>query len=185
MTEESEKEQIEKDDAQVATAEEAKNNVLSGAKLRAKRELCGLTVEELANECGCDWHDVRSLEEPWRGVAVSADVAVAVGVHLDELQERMGSMLDYVVDVYEEFADFVQKDPQAVVQAIVLPYYRDQAEYDKYSRDKGCYSFANAVTRACFAAFDDLGVPTRLYYPAEDEELHAMVTKSRTTGDIE
>ena len=40
----------------------------------------------------------------------------------------MGSMLDYVVDVYEEFADFVQKDPQAVVQAIVLPYYRNHKQ---------------------------------------------------------
>lgn len=166
-------------------SEQAKNNVLCGAKLRAKRELCGLTIEELASECGCDWRDVRSLEEPWCGVAVSDDVAVAVGAHLDELQERMGSMLDYVVDVYEEFADFVQKDPQAVVQAIVLPYYRDQAEYDKYSRDKGCYSFANAVTRACLAAFDDFGVPTRLYYPAEDEELHAAVMVSRGAGDVE
>lgn len=166
-------------------SEQTKNNVLCGAKLRAKRELCGLTIEELENECGCDWRDVRSLEEPWRGVAVSDDVAVSVGAHLDELQERMGSMLDYVVDVYEEFADFVQKDPQAVVQAIVLPYYRDQAEYDKYSFDKGCYSFTNAVTRACLAAFDDFGVPTRLYYPAEDEELHAAVMLSRTAGDVE
>lgn len=172
-------------DAQAAAAEQTKNSVLSGAKLRAKRELVGLTVEELANECGCDWHDIRSLEEPWRGVAVSDDVAVAVGAHLDELQERMGSMLDYVVDVYEEFADFVQKDPQAVVQAIVLPYYRDQAEFDKYSRDEGCYSFVNAVTRACLAAFDDFGVPTRLYYPAEDEELHAAVMISRGAGDAE
>ena len=166
-------------------SKQTKNSVLSGAKLRAKRELVGLTVEELANECGCDWHDIRSLEEPWRGVAVSDDVAVAVGAHLDELQERMGSMLDYVVDVYEEFADFVQKDPQAVVQAIVLPYYRDQAEYDEYGSGKGCFSFVNAAIRACLAAFDDIGVPTSLYYPAEDEALNAMRTKLRTMGDIE
>ena len=162
-------------------SEQAKNNVLCGAKLRAKRELCGLTVEELAKECGCDWYDVRSLEEPWRGVAVSDDVAVAVGVCLDALQERLSRALDYVLDVYEEFAGFARKDPQSVV----MPYYRDQAEYDEYGRDECCFSFANAVTRACLAAFDDLGVPTRLYYPAEDEELHAMVTKSRTMGDAE
>ena len=161
-------------------SEQAKNNVLCGAKLRAKRELCGLTLEELANECGCDWHDIRSLEEPWRGVGVSEDVAVAVAARLAELQERMGDMLDYAVDVYEEFAD-----AQDGVKAILVPYYRDQAEYDEYGRDEGCFSFANAVTRVCLAAFDDLGVPTRLYYPAEDEELHAMVTKSRTMGDIE
>lgn len=159
-------------------SEQTKDNVLCGAKLRAKRELCGFTVEELANECGCDWHDIRSLEEPWRGVEVSEDVAVAA--RLGELQERMGDMLDYAVDVYEEFAD-----AQDGVKAILMPYYRDQAEYDEYGRDEGCFSFANAVTRACLAAFDDLGVPTRLYYPAEDEELHAMVTKSRTMGDIE
>lgn len=161
-------------------SEQAKNNVLCGAKLRAKRELCGLTLEELANECGCDWHDIRSLEEPWRGVGVSEDVAVAVAARLGELQERMGDMLDYAADVYEEFAD-----AQDGVKAILMPYYRDQAEYYEYGRDEGCFSFANAVTRACLAAFDDLGVPTRLYYPAEDEELHAMVTKSRTIGDIE
>ena len=107
-------------------SEQTKNSVLSGAKLRAKRELVGLTVEEL-------------------------------------------------------FADVARTD----APAIVLPYYRDQAEFDKYSRDKGCYSFANAVTRACLAAFEDFGVPTRLYYPAEDEELHAMATKSRTMGDTE
>ena len=93
----------------------------------------------------------------------------------------MSRALDYVLDDYEEFADFARKDPQSVV----MPYYRDQAEYDEYGRDEGCFSFANAVTRACLAAFDDLGVPTRLYYPAEDEELHAMVTKSRTMGDAE
>lgn len=98
-------------------SEQTKDNMLCGAKLRAKRELVGLTVEELANECGCDWRDVRSLEEPWRGVAVSDDVAVAVGV--------------------------------------------------------------------CLAAFDDIGVSTSLYYPAEDEGLHAMRTKLRTMGDIE
>lgn len=162
-------------------SEQAKDNVLCGAKLRAKRELCGLTVEELAKECGCDWHDVRSLEEPWRGVAVSDDVAVAVGACLDALQERLSRALDYVLDVYEEFAGFAQEGPQV----IVMPYYRDQAEYDEYGSGEGCFSFANAVTRACLAAFDDIGVPTRLYYPAEDEELHAMVTKSRTMGDIE
>lgn len=162
-------------------SEQTENNVLCGAKLRAKRELCGLTVEELANECGCDWHDVRSLEEPWRGVAVSDDVAIAVGVCLDELQERMSRTLDYAVSVYEEFADVARTD----APAIVLPYYRDQAEFDKYSRDKGCYSFANAVTRACLAAFDDFGVPTRLYYPGEDEEPHVMAAKSQAAGDIE
>lgn len=161
-------------------SEQTKDNVLCGAKLRAKRELCGLTLEELANECGCDWHDIRFLEEPWRGVGVSEDVAVAVAARLAELQERMGDMLDYAVDVYEEFAD-----AQDGVKAILVPYYRDQAEYDEYGRDEGCFSFANAVTRVCLAAFDDLGVPTRLYYPAEDEELHAMLTKSRTMGDIE
>lgn len=158
-----------------------RNNSISGAKLRAKRELCGLTVEELANECGCDARDVRSLEEPWRGVGVSEGVAVAVGARLDELQERMGDMLDYAVDVYEEFADVARTD----APAIVLPYYRDQAEFDKYSRDKGCYSFANAVIRACAAAFDGFGVPTRLYYPGEDEEPHARAAKVQAGGDIE
>ena len=162
-------------------SEQAKNNVLSGAKLRAKRELCGLTIEELAKECGCDARDVRSLEEPWRGVGASEDVAVAVGACRGELQERMSRALDYVLDAYEELADFARKDPQSVV----MPYYRDQAEYDEYGRDKGCYSFANAVTRACLAAFDDFGVPTRLYYPGEDEEPHARAAKSQAAGDIE
>ena len=162
-------------------SEQAKNNVLSGAKLRAKRELCGLTIEELAKECGCDARDVRSLEEPWRGVGASEDVAVAVGAHLDELQERMGDMLDYVLDVYEEFAGFAQEGPQV----IVMPYYRDQAEYDEYGSGEYCFSLVNAVIRACLAAFDDIGVPTSLYYPAEDEGLHAMRTKLRTMGDTE
>lgn len=161
-------------------SEQTKNNVLCGAKLRAKRELCGLTIEELADECGCDWRDVRSLEEPWRGVAVSDDVAVSVGAHLDELQERMGDMLDYVLDVYEEFAGFGHGGPQV----IVMPYYRDQAEYDEYGSGEGCFSFVNAVIRACLAAFDDIGVSTSLYYPAEDKGLHAMRTKLRTMGDI-
>lgn len=155
-----------------------RNNSISGAKFRARRELCGLSIEELARECGCDPLDVRSLEEPWLSGEVSDDVAVAVGAHLDELQEQMGDMLDYATEVYEEFAD----EPGGT-KAILMPYYRDQAEYDEYGRDEGCFSFANAVTRACLAAFDDFGVPTRLYYPAEDEELHAMVTMSRTEGD--
>lgn len=64
-----------------------------------------------------------------------------------------------------------------------MPYYRDQAEFDEYGRDEGSFSFANAVTRACLAAFDDFGVPTKLYYPGDDEELHAMVTMSRVSGD--
>ena len=155
--------------------------MLCGAKLRAKRELCGLTVEELAKECGCDWHDVRSLEEPWRGVAVSDDVAVAVGVCLDALQERLSRALDYVLDVYEEFAGFAQEGPQV----IVMPYYRDQAEYDEYGSGEGCFSFVNAVIRACLAAFDDIGVPTSLYYPGEDEEPHVMAAKSQGAGDTE
>lgn len=161
--------------------EQIRNNPISGAKLRARRELCGLTIEELARECGCDPIDARSLEEPWLGGEVSDAVAVAVGAHLDELQERMGDMLDYAMEVYEEFADVTKADPQA----IVMPYYRDQAEFDEYGRDEGSFSFANAVTRACLAAFDDFGVPTKLYYPGEDEELHAMVTKSRVSGDTE
>lgn len=161
--------------------EQIRNNPINGAKLRARRELCGLTIEELAKECGCDPADVRALEEPWHGVKASDDVAVAVGARLDELQERMGDMLDYAMEVYEEFADVKRTDPQA----IVMPYYRDQAEFDEHGRDEGSFSFANAVTRACLAAFDDFGVPTKLYYPAEDEELHAMVTKSRVSGDTE
>lgn len=162
-------------------SEQTKDNVLCGAKLRAKRELVGLTVEELANECGCDWHDVRSLEEPWRGAAVSDDVAVAVGVCLDALQERLSRALDYVLDVYEEFAGFAQEGPQV----IVMPYYRDQAEYDEYGSGEGCFSFVNAVIRACLAAFDDFGVPTRLFYPGEDKEPHARAAKSQAAGDIE
>lgn len=160
---------------------QTENNLIDGAKLRAKRELCGLSHEELAKECGVDWLDVRSLEEPWRGVGVSDDVAATLAAHLDELQERMGDMLDYAVGVYEEVADVAQTNPQA----IVMPYYRDQAEFDEYGRDEGSYSFANAVTRACLAAFDDLGVTTRLYYPAEDEGLHTMVALSRGWGEAE
>lgn len=156
-----------------------RNNSISGAKFRARRELCGLSIEELARECGCDPLDVRSLEESRLGGEVSDDVAVAVGAHLDELQERMGDMLDYAMEVYEEFAVVKRTDPQA----IVMPYYRDQAEFDEGGRDKGSFSFANAVTRACLAAFDDFGVPTKLYYPGDDEELHAMVTMSRVSGD--
>lgn len=156
-----------------------RNNSISGAKFRARRELCGLSIEELARECGCDPLDVRSLEEPWLSGEVSDDVAVAVGAHLDELQERMGDTLDYAMEVYEEFADVKRTDPQA----IVMPYYRDQAEFDEYGRDEGSFSFANAVTRACLAAFDDFGVPTKLYYPGDDEELHAMVAMSRVSGD--
>lgn len=164
-------------------AEQAKNNLICGAKLRAKRELCGLSREELAKECGCDQLDVRALEEPWHNVGVPDDVAVALGARLDELQERMGDMLDYAVGVYEEFAEIAQTNPEF----ISMPYYRDQAEYDEYGRkgDGMSHSFVNAVTRACLAAFDDFGMPCRLYYPAEDEELRAMVALSRGWGDSE
>ena len=164
-------------------AEQAKNNLIYGAKLRAKRELCGLSREELAKECGCDQLDVRALEEPWRGGGVPDDVALTVVAYLGGLQERMGNMLDYAVGVYEEFAETAQTNPKF----ISMPYYRDQAEYDEYGRegDNVSYSFVNAVTSACLAAFDDFGVPCRLYYPAEDEELRAMVALSRGWGDSE
>lgn len=133
---------------------------LGKAQFRAIRERCGISQQMLASKAGVKVLSVKRWEKPGEAGA-PADVCAWLGHMLNLHIQAVESALD-AVDEMEE----LNGNPPSHVD---LLYYRSQAHYDRFGRDKGNFSVVNARTREIAAILEAQGIEARFRYPEDDE----------------
>lgn len=133
---------------------------LSKAQIRETRERCGISQQMLANQAGVKVLSVKRWEKPGEAEP-PADV-----------QAWLEHMLDLHIQAVESALDAVDEMTETQGHApnhVDLLYYRSQAHYDMYGRDKGDYAIANARSREVAAILEAQGIEARFRYPEDDE----------------
>lgn len=138
----------------------------SKAEFRALREMAGLSQSDVADALGVTIRSVRRWETPapgYRGAPADAwDL-------LDDAIARQTATVEGSLDVVDGM-------PDAPVQ---LTYYRNQAQFDAYSREPGDpYGAANANTRLVASELMRRGVDVEFSYPDDPDNIyHGAKTK--------
>lgn len=126
---------------------------------KATRERVGMSQQDVADALGVQVRSVKRWEnDTWRYDAPEEAYEL--------LQRRLKTqreMVDYAVSIVEEQAENLGRKPDL----IPITYFRNQAMFDQYGRDKGCYSIANANARATAQALEALGYAVEFRYPTE------------------
>lgn len=89
-----------------------------------------------------------------------------------DVQAWLESMLTQHVEAVEAALDAVEEMTETQGHApshVDLLYYRSQAHYDTYGRDKGDYAIVNARSREIGAILESEGIEARFRYPEDDE----------------
>ena len=129
------------------------------ATLKAMREMCGLTQQDVARELGVTDRSVRRWENPEQPHTPPQElidfIADSFRAHFDAISQTM--------DIVEDFDK---------AQNIQLTVYRNQAQYDTLGRDSGLYTVANANTYAVAQALTTQGYKVSFAYPDEAENIY-------------
>ncbi|WP_195939515.1 helix-turn-helix domain-containing protein [Bifidobacterium pseudocatenulatum] len=133
---------------------------LSKAQIRETRERCGISQQMLASRAGVKVLSVKRWEKPGEAEA-PADVRAWLEHMLDLHIQAVESALDAV----DEMTETQGHAPNHVD----LLYYRSQAHYDRFGRDKGDYAIVNARSREIAAILEAQGIEARFRYPEDDE----------------
>lgn len=130
---------------------------MTKADFRAIRETIGLTQGDVAKACGAALRTVKRWEHPdWQEPPSDA------WAWLLDMLDRHDALVDEAVD--RALAIVGEHGEPA---AVVITYYRDQAQYDAHGRDPGPYGFANSVAREVALGLNGEGVETEFRYPDE------------------
>lgn len=133
---------------------------MSKAQFRATRERCGISQQMMADHFGNKVLTVKRWEKP--GEAEPPEDAQAYLLHMLDLHvQAVEAALD-AVDEMEE----VNGNPPSHVD---LLYYRSQAHYDRYGRDKGDFAVVNARAREIAALLETQGIEARFVFPEDNE----------------
>ena len=133
---------------------------LSKAQFREIRERCGISQKMLADRFSNAVLTVKRWEKPGEAEP-PADV-----------QAWWESMLTQHVEAVEAALDAVDEMTETQGHApnhVDLLYYRSQAHYDRFGRDKGDYAIVNARSREIAAILEAQGIEARFRYPEDDE----------------
>lgn len=143
---------------------------MSKAQFRATRERCGISQQMMADYFGNKVLTVKRWEKP--GEAEPPEDAQAYLLHMLDLHvQAVEAALD-AVDEMEE----VNGNPPSHVD---LLYYRSQAHYDRYGRDKGDFAVVNARTREISALLEMQGIEARFVFPEDDEATFQRLANTR------
>lgn len=143
---------------------------MSKAQFRATRERCGISQQMMADHFGNKVLTVKRWEKP--GEAEPPEDAQAYLLHMLDLHvQAVEAALD-AVDEMEE----VNGNPPSHVD---LLYYRSQAHYDRYGRDKGDFAVVNARTREISALLEMQGIEARFVFPEDDEATFQRLANTR------
>lgn len=133
---------------------------MSKAWFRATRERCGISQQMMADHFGNKVLTVKRWEKP--GEAEPPEDAQAYLLHMLDLHvQAVEAALDAVGEMEE-----LNGNPPSHVD---LLYYRSQAHYDRYGRDKGDFAVVNARAREIAALLETQGIEARFRYPEDDE----------------
>ncbi len=130
---------------------------MRAADLRARREACGLTQDDLAGIVDVQTRTVNRWE---RGTSpVPEDVA--------ELIRRIEGSRAQIVEQAERAV--VSNDDGGRVQ---LTYYRTQEQFDELGRDVGPFGVANANARAVAAHLEAMCYEVEFAYPDDPDNVY-------------
>ncbi len=130
---------------------------MKAADLRARREACGLTQDDLSAIVGVQTRTVNRWE---RGTSpVPEDVA--------ELIRRIEGSRARIVEQAERAV--VSNDRGGKVQ---LTYYRTQEQFDELGRDGGPFGVANANARAVAMHLELMGYEVEFAYPDDADNVY-------------
>ena len=132
----------------------------SKAAFRAARERCGISQRMLADRFGNAVLTVKRWEKPGE-----AEPPADVQAWLEGMLTQHVEAVEAALDAVEEMTETQGHAPSHVD----LLYYRSQAHYDTYGRDKGDYAIVNARSREIGAILEAEGIEARFRYPEDDE----------------
>lgn len=132
----------------------------SKAAFRAARERCGISQKMLADRFGNAVLTVKRWEKPGE-----AEPPADVQAWLEGMLTQHVEAVEAALDAVEEMTETQGHAPSHVD----LLYYRSQAHYDTYGRDKGDYAIVNARSREIGAILEAEGIEARFRYPEDDE----------------
>lgn len=121
----------------------------TAADLKALRELCGLSQQQLADELGVDKRSVKRWESGTHNAPQDAWDAI----------DRAMAMRDSALE-----DGYAVIDAPNRANAVTLTYWRSQADYDEHGRDQGYYGVANANARAVADLLMQAGIECRFRY---------------------
>ena len=131
---------------------------MTKADFRAIRETIGLTQGDVAKALGVALRTVKRWEHPDRQEPPEDAWAWLMDMH-----DRHDAMVDEAVD--KALAIVGERGEPA---AVVITYYRDQAQHDAHGREPGPYGFANSVAREVALDLNGEGIETEFRYPDDD-----------------
>lgn len=133
---------------------------MSKAQFRATRERCGISQQMMADHFGNKVLTVKRWEKP--GEAEPPEDAQTYLLHMLDLHVQA---VEAALDAVDEMEEDLGKSPSHVN----LLYYRSQAHYDRFGRDKGDFSVVNARTREIAALLEAQGIEARFVFPEDNE----------------
>ena len=133
---------------------------MSKAQFRATRERCGISQQMLASKADVKVLSVKRWEKPGE-----AEPPADVQAWLEHMLDLHIQAVEAALDAVDEMTETQGHAPNHVD----LLYYRSQAHYDTYGRDKGDYAIVNARSREIAASLEAQGIEARFKYPEDDE----------------
>lgn len=143
---------------------------MSKAWFRATRERCGISQQMMADHFGNKVLTVKRWEKP--GEAEPPEDAQAYLRHMLDLHVQA---VEAALDAVDEMEELNGNPPSHVD----LLYYRSQAHYDRFGRDKGDFSVVNARTREIAAILEAQGIEARFVFPEDDEATFQRLANTR------
>lgn len=133
---------------------------LSKAQFREIRERCGISQKMLADRFSNAVLTVKRWEKPGE-----AEPPADVQAWLESMLTQHVEAVEAALDAVDEMTETQGHAPNHVD----LLYYRSQAHYDRFGRDKGDYAIVNARSREIAAILEAQGIEARFKYPEDDE----------------
>lgn len=143
---------------------------MSKAQFRATRERCGISQQMMADHFGNKVLTVKRWEKP--GEAEPPEDAQTYLLHMLDLHVQA---VEAALDAVDEMEEELGKLPSHVD----LLYYRSQAHYDRFGRDKGDFSVVNARTREIAALLETQGIEARFVFPEDNEATFQQLANTR------
>lgn len=143
---------------------------MSKAQFRATRERCGIGQQMMADHFGNKVLTVKRWEKP--GEAEPPEDAQAYLLHKLDLHVQA---VEAALDAVEEMEELNGNPPSHVD----LLYYRSQAHYDRYGRDRGDFTVVNARAREIAALLETQGIEARFVFPEDNEAEFQQLANTR------
>ena len=127
------------------------------ADFRARREMLGLTQQDVADALNANVKTIKNWENPRQ---TRYRISDAAWEYLDCATDIQAQQVAYARSVIEKHAEVFAESPVVVP----ITYYRDQAAYDECRRHAGPYGQANATSRAIARELERMGIQVEFSY---------------------